>query len=704
LSLAAFGKGIDNTRIDCLLSPRLRALAAERVGTLVREEAADHVPVADTADLTALRDTARHLVDAALARHPGERPGEAALLLQFALLKCLLQLVATETQSPQTQRRVGQRLLRELCTPPGAPLAPQWTVGETLLFNPLLFVAEPGDGPALTTDDPLGWLAGSAIGDWLAQTAHTVTQTFAPWLPGWLTAAAVSADTNAPQERAQDQPRGLLPTAALLDGFVPRAEYRQGLTSWLDEPDNLRLILNRGDRGDRGAPGGEPDWSAFQRDLLGQLAAGLAAHGRRRVIEIVYALPSLRSQLGQTLPLPLVLDAADGRLNRHQLEQALATGHADPAPLLRTLEHLRAARQRQTPAAALALIGHYLVDFLRLRRGLKLAYKTFETLDAIHLLEGADELRLSRSNASLNAFLCAGEGGADSLAPRRIRSHAVLKADVRGSTLITEELRARGLNPASHFSLNFFDPVNRLLAGFAAEKLFVEGDAVILALYEYADDDGQGRAVARACRLARQILEVVNQQNVRNRALGLPELELGLGISFARREPNFLYDEGRPIMISSAINQADRLSSCSGLLLRSGFLPVSPAFRVAVVRDAVIGERAGPGRDLLNYNVNGVKLDADAFRKLQEELPLTQLHLPDPPAADCLFFSGGYRDDAGLTHWIELRHAPVRDWNGDTVGPVEPDRRHYFELIVDEPLAERTRQLAAAGAAAPASP
>ncbi|WP_295461249.1 hypothetical protein, partial [uncultured Thiodictyon sp.] len=46
LSLAAFGKGIDNTRIDCLLSPRLRALAAERVGTLVREEAADHVPVA----------------------------------------------------------------------------------------------------------------------------------------------------------------------------------------------------------------------------------------------------------------------------------------------------------------------------------------------------------------------------------------------------------------------------------------------------------------------------------------------------------------------------------------------------------------------------------------------------------------------------------------------------------------------------------
>jgi hypothetical protein len=275
-----------------------------------------------------------------------------------------------------------------------------------------------------------------------------------------------------------------------------------------------------------------------------------------------------------------------------------------------------------------------------------------------------------------------------------VRAHAVLKADVRGSTRITEELRARGLNPASHFSLNFFGPVNQLLPEFRAEKLFVEGDAVILALYEF-QDEGAGLVVARACRLAHKILRVVTLQNARNRQHGLPELELGLGISFARREPNFLYDEGRPIMISDAINRADRLSSSSGLLRRRGFAPANPAFRVAVVRDLVGGARAGPGRDLLTYNVNGVKLDDAAFLKLEEEIPMTQVRLPDREAPGSLFLLGSYADDDGCIHWIVLRHAPVCDWDGDLTGPVEPERRHYFEMIVDEPLAARLRRLAA---------
>jgi hypothetical protein len=129
-------------------------------------------------------------------------------------------------------------------------------------------------------------------------------------------------------------------------------------------------------------------------------------------------------------------------------------------------------------------------------------------------------------------------------------------------------------------------------------------------------------------------------------------------------------------------------------LRRSGFEPTSPAFRVAVVRDAVGGERAGPGRDLLTYNVNGVKLDEAAFLKLQEELTMTQLRLPDRESPDSLFFLGSFPDAEGRAHWIVLRHAPVCDWYGDAVGPVEPERRHYFELIVDAELATRVRRLA----------
>jgi class 3 adenylate cyclase len=340
-----------------------------------------------------------------------------------------------------------------------------------------------------------------------------------------------------------------------------------------------------------------------------------------------------------------------------------------------------------------ALARRLAVDHLTLRRDLKLAYKTFEVLDRIRLLETPDELRLSRSNGSLHEFPLQGEIGPQA---RRVRAHAVIKADVRGSTLITEELRARGLNPASHFSLNFFNPVNALLAEFGAEKLFVEGDAVILALYDYLDQSPR-LAVARACRLACRILQVVGRQNLANRQLDLPELELGLGVSYSAREPNFLYDEGRRIMISSAINAADRLSACSGLLRRSGFAPSSPAFRVAVVRDAIGGERAGPGRDLLAYNVNGVKLDEHAFLKLQEELAMQQVRVPEEEVSHSLFFVGVTGEAHGGRHALVVRHAPVVDWYGDGLGPVEPERRHYFELVVDEALVARVCGLAQGG-------
>ena len=42
----------------------------------------------------------------------------------------------------------------------------------------------------------------------------------------------------------------------------------------------------------------------------------------------------------------------------------------------------------------------------------------------------------------------------------------------------------QGLNPASYFSLNFYDPVNKLLGKYGAQKVFLEGDAIILAILE----------------------------------------------------------------------------------------------------------------------------------------------------------------------------------------------------------------------------
>ena len=108
-----------------------------------------------------------------------------------------------------------------------------------------------------------------------------------------------------------------------------------------------------------------------------------------------------------------------------------------------------------------------------------------------------------------------------------VSSHVIIKADVRGSTGITKDLLARGMNPASHFSMNLHEPVKRMLERYGAAKVFIEGDAIILAIYETEAKRATQRAVARACVLAREILAVTQAYNQRARTTNLPALELG---------------------------------------------------------------------------------------------------------------------------------------------------------------------------------
>ena len=85
----------------------------------------------------------------------------------------------------------------------------------------------------------------------------------------------------------------------------------------------------------------------------------------------------------------------------------------------------------------------------------------------------------------------------------------------------------KGLNPASYFSLNFYDPVNKLLSKYGAQKVFLEGDAIILAILERAGEPEL--AVSRACVLAREIIEIVRGYNKLMLRSGMPELRVGRG-------------------------------------------------------------------------------------------------------------------------------------------------------------------------------
>jgi hypothetical protein len=98
--------------------------------------------------------------------------------------------------------------------------------------------------------------------------------------------------------------------------------------------------------------------------------------------------------------------------------------------------------------------------------------------------------------------------------------------------------------------------------------------------------------------------------------------------------------------------------------------------------------------ELLNYNINGVNIEREAFFRLKRELPLDQVRLAGEEGSDALFLVGNYTDLVGHRHWLVVRYGPVREWHGDRLGAVDAERRHFFEVVVDESLSARVRKLA----------
>ena len=119
---------------------------------------------------------------------------------------------------------------------------------------------------------------------------------------------------------------------------------------------------------------------------------------------------------------------------------------------------------------------------MRLRRDRRNYQLVVGWMDRINLVRSEHSRQLSRANKSLYEFLHPEEGRP---AQDLVINHVVIKADVRGSTELTKDLLDRGMNPASHFSMNLHEPVKRMLERYGAAKVFIEGDAIILAIYEH---------------------------------------------------------------------------------------------------------------------------------------------------------------------------------------------------------------------------
>ena len=387
------------------------------------------------------------------------------------------------------------------------------------------------------------------------------------------------------------------------------------LDSWMNVPENARALVGSG------TPEESPEGLA-QQD---RLASWVRLLEDERVMENVIASYHVVPLLGEYAP----------RINPQQLKNALIDrtecdrvermiqehGKLSPHSLYAAVAKVASCRGAERAKVAARFLG----DFFHYHRDLRRLDTLNVALDSVNLA-GNERLReLSRVNGTLYEFLLPEEQGqADS---ERVLRHVVLKADVRDSTRLTRMMMEKGLNPASYFSLNFYEPVNKLLQKYGAQKVFLEGDAIILAILEREGEPGL--AVSRMCVLAREIIEIVRGYNELMQRSAMPQLELGLGITLQDSAPLYLMDGEHQIMISEALNESDRLSSCNKRA-RKVMEPQAGPFHVYAFQAAELDDDGNPEDVILSFNLGGIRMNEAAFRRMQTEITLEPLKVKLP--------------------------------------------------------------------------
>ncbi len=347
-----------------------------------------------------------------------------------------------------------------------------------------------------------------------------------------------------------------------------------------------------------------------------------------------------------------------------------------------TMGPLKQAAQRVRYTSASEKKRHvfnFLKAFSRYHRDRYNARILNESMAAINLVTEDKILQLSRGNRSLYEFLLPAERVQDE---NPVMDHVIIKADIRGSININNSMRARGLNPASHFSLNFFDPISEILWNYEAVKVFIEGDAIILSISEKEDIPQGWYCVARACGLAMRILQIVQRYNIKNQENNLPILELGIGICYSPEPPSYLFDGNSPIMISPAINMADRLSSCSRNL-RSRLTDRNPLYNLYVFKNSREDDDETDDHSL-RYNINGIELSEEAFAKLSREINLTRITFKAQYGEDIQLYTGKVPTISGTFQLLAIRESLVYEVDPDTLGITRATSRKYYEVCTNQ--------------------
>jgi hypothetical protein len=403
-----------------------------------------------------------------------------------------------------------------------------------------------------------------------------------------------------------------------LDFFVK--DHSGKLGEYLNEPENAKRLFDGSSAGEAEAP--------TRARLLSRLLDRLEQHEILYHILASYEIRPIASDYCPPLHLQQLRKALVSKDELKQVEQVIKQVPAKKLSL-KAIEELSKKIRRYSREEMQGLVLKFANDFLRLHRDLRDADHLTACMERINLVTTEKARELSRLNNRLYECVLQEEARPDQ---DNVISHVIIKSDVRGSTRMTQDLLSRGLSPASHFSLNLHEPVKKLLDRYGAKKVFIEGDAIILAIFETESTAAYARPVAKACILSRQILSVCNSYNERASSSDLPALELGLGVAFQGSAPTYWTDGDSRIMISKALNLSDRLSGCAKLAKRmlAGQKTHFSVFQFLNTMEGASAEELD--EFLVRYNHNGIELNDEGFQKLSEEISLesieTKLDMP----------------------------------------------------------------------------
>ena len=733
LSFSRLPKGIDNIHYDVVISPDLRRVVLKLTRIWLNNalyfETGKSQKKTEVDQLDSLREIYSHLSENAVHQSRQQRSIQVLQLFQMGITKFLLQttheeagkfrqelqdksnkkggvelhekLVLLAREEPIYLYSIRRKLFShihkleqtKLRRVRHSLLGAYWPVPQRLILNPLLAIPSLNLDQAVMDNYHLMLTDKEGI-NCFEQLNRSTTHLFNEYLPGQILAPikkesdngdGITKDSRFDIRNRLDQGtlRGFLEVELFLKEMLQEEEYRDNLDSWLDEPNNMLILFPPDESYETQAARTRQTtikWRGYLVWLADTIRQKLKAD---KMLDRVSAhkptIQLYRSYRGK-ISIRMIYQYLAGIKDRKQLQRYLISHPVgtDADNVIRELTAARKKVHKRSNAERQHDISDCMLSYARLRSDLKNAYRAYEVMDQIRVLSENSDIELSKANNSLHSFVRSSEDKSAEEPSTDIINHVIIKADLRGSTRITETLVKQGLNPATHFSLNFFDPINKLLDTFGAEKVFVEGDAAIVSIFEYGDKNTEWVCVSRAGCLARKMIEVMDAQNSKNKSNGLPELEMGIGIAFSDGAPAFLYDGDHRIMISPAINRSSQLSNCSAMLRTKSMEKMvgSRGLRVLTAQEEQM-EKVADDR-LLRYNVNGIELDAPAFFKLQKELSLLK-----GGDKDARYYMGRVADKLGAIHTLVVRESPVRLWENETMGSEDQMGRRYFEVVTE---------------------